>query len=92
MVVEDSDNALIDNVVITGEQQPRRGVEFRVRADERFGGLRIRNVVAPRVREVGIALEDLSSSGRLDSYIVRGNMATVKAELPATRRAVEGNL
>lgn len=92
LVVEDSDNALLDNIVITGDLQPERGIEYRVRADERFGGLRIRNVVAPAVNEIGIALENLSKAGGLDSYLITGNMATVKAELPAGKRLVEGNL
>ena len=92
MVVEDSDNALIDNVVIVGERQPARGVEYRVRADQRFGGLRIRNVVAPNVTEVGIAVENLSQSGGVDSYLISGNVATVKAASPSARRLVEGNL
>ena len=92
VVVEDSNNALLDNIVITGERQPTRGLEYRVTADERFGGLRIRNVVASEVRDVGIALEDRSKSGGLESYFVTANMATVKADLPADRRVVEGNL
>ncbi|MDE0626166.1 MAG: right-handed parallel beta-helix repeat-containing protein [Bryobacterales bacterium] len=92
VVVEDSNNALLDNIVITGEQQPTRGLEYRVTADETFGGLRIRNVVASAVRDVGIALEDRSKSGVLESYFVTANMATVKADLPADRRVVEGNL
>lgn len=92
VVVEDSNNALLDNIVITGERQPTRGLEYRVTADETFGGLRIRNVVASEVRDVGIALEDRSKSGGLESYFVTANMATVKADLPADRRVVEGNL
>ncbi len=92
VVVEDSDNALLDNIVITGRPQPGRGVEYRITADEAFGGLRIRNVVAPDARAVGIALENLSRSGRLDSYLVSANMASVKADLPAKRRLVDGNL
>ncbi len=92
LVVEDANNALLDNIVITGELQPGRGVEYRIRADERFGGLRIRNVVAPAVKEIGIALENLSKAGGLQSYLITGNMATVKAELTASKRLVEGNL
>lgn len=92
VVVEDSNNALLDNIVITGERQPARGLEYRVTADETFGGLRIRNVVASEVRDVGVALEDRSESGGLESYLVTANMATVKADLPADRRVVEGNL
>ena len=92
VVVEDSNNALLDNIVITGDRQPTRGLEYRVTADETFGGLRIRNVVASEVRDVGIALEDRSKSGGLESYLVTANMATVKADLPAERRVVEGNL
>ena len=92
LVVEDSDNALLDNIVITGEQQPGRGVEYRIRTDRRLGGLRIRNVVAPDVKEVGIALENLSKGGGLDSYLITGNVATVKAELAAGKHLVDGNL
>ena len=92
LVVEDSDNALLDNIVITGEQQPGRGIEFRIRTDRRLGGLRIRNVVAPDVKEVGIALENLSKGGGLDSYLITGNVATVKAELAAGKHLVDGNL
>lgn len=92
LVVEDSDNALIDNIVIAGERQPGRGVEYRLQSDRHLGGLRIRNVVAPNVREIGIALEDRSEDGVLESYLITGNMATVKAELAAKSRLVEGNL
>ena len=92
LVVEDSDNALMDNIVIVGEQQPGRGIEFRIRTDRRLGGLRIRNVVAPDVKEVGIALENLSKGGSLESYLITGNVATVKAELAARKHLVEGNL
>ena len=92
MVVEDSKNALIDNIVITGDLQPQVGVAYRIRADERFGGLRIRNVVAPSVKGAGISVERLSKAGGLESYMITGNMATVKADLEARKRLVEGNL
>ncbi len=92
VVVEDADNALLDNIVFAGNQQPARGVEYRVRSNERFGGLRIRNVVAPGAREAGITLRNLSDSGALDSYAITDNMATVKADLDAAKRVVEGNL
>ena len=92
LVVEDSDNALIDNIVIAGEQQPARGIEYRIRTDRRLGGLRIRNVVAPDVKEVGIALENLSKGGGLESYLITGNVATVKADLAAGKHLVDGNL
>lgn len=92
VVVEDSSNALLDNIVVSGEPRPGRGVEYRVTAEETFSGLRIRNVVATRVQGVGIALENLSDSGSLEAYMVTGNMATVKADLPARIRLVEGNL
>ena len=92
LVVEDSDNALLDNIVIAGEQQPGRGIEYRIRTDRKLGALRIRNVVAPDVKEVGIALENLSKDGSLESYLITGNVATVKAELTAGRHLVDGNL
>lgn len=92
VVVEDSNNALLDNIVITGDRQPSRGVEYRVTANETYGGLRIRNVVASNVKGVGIALENRSEGGGLESYFVTANMATVAADLPAKMRVVEGNL
>ena len=92
LVVEDADNALIDNIVVTGDLQPRTGVAYRIRAEERFGGLRIRNVVAAAVKGTGILVENLSEAGGLDSYMITGNLATVKADLEAGKRLVEGNL
>ena len=92
VVVEDADNALLDNIVIAGATQPRQGVVFRVRADERFGGLRIRNVAAPDVREVGIVVENLSDAGGLDSFAITDNLATVQADGRSEGGIVERNL
>ena len=92
VVVEDADNALLDNIVISGSTQPRQGIAFRVRADERFGGLRIRNVAAPDVRGVGIAVENLSDAGGLDSFAITDNLATVQADGRSERGIVERNL
>ena len=92
LVVEDADNTLVDNVVVTGELQPRQGVVYRIRADESFGGLRIRNVVAPDVTDAGISIENLSESGTLDSYAITDNLATVKADLSVERGIVDRNL
>lgn len=92
LVVEDADNALVDNVVITGEKQPKRGVEYRISADEAFGGLRIRNVVAPGAEEAGIVVENASQSGRLDSYTITDNIATVGTGAALRRGTVERNL
>ena len=92
IVVEDADNALVDNVVFSGDRQPKRGVEYRIRAGETFGGLRIRNVVAPGAEEAGIAVEQVSESGQLESYVITDNIATVKADVPSRRGTVERNL
>lgn len=92
VVVEDAGNALVDNVVFSGEAQPRTAVLYRIRADERFGGLRIRNVVAPAAGEAGVAIENLSESGGLDSYAITDNLATVRAEAAPPERRVERNL
>ena len=92
VVIEDADNALVDNVVFTGRSRPGRAIEYRIRADERFGGLRIRNVVASGTKSAGIALSNLSKSGSLSSYAITDNMATVRADLEAKSRIVEGNL
>ena len=92
VVVADSNNALLDNIVISGTTQPRQAVAFRVRADERFGGLRIRNVAAPDARGVGIVVENLSESGGLDSFAITDNLATVRADGRSERGIVERNL
>ncbi len=92
LVVEDADNVLVDNVVITGEKQPKRGVEYRISSDETFDGLRIRNVVAPGAEEAGIVVENLSQSGGLGSYMITDNIATVEAEAASERGTVERNL
>lgn len=92
VVIEDADNALVDNVVFTGRSQPGRAIEYRIRSDERFGGLRIRNVVASGTKSAGIAISNLSKSGGLSSYAITDNMATVKANVEAKSRIVEGNL
>ena len=92
VVIEDADNALVDNVVFTGRSRPGRAIEYQIRADERFGGLRIRNVVASGTKSAGIALSNLSESGGLSSYAITDNMATVNADLEAKSRIVEDNL
>ncbi len=92
VVVEDSRNTVIDNVVIIGDSQPEIGVAYRVRADERFGGLRITNVIADQVRGTGIVVENLSEKGGLDSFLISGNMATVEAKVKSKKHLVEGNL
>lgn len=92
VVVEDARNALIDNVAVVGDRPPAVAVAYRIRADERFGNLRIRNVTAPDAREAGIVLENLSRSGGLDSYAITDNLATLQADLPAAKRLVGGNL
>ncbi len=83
---------MLDNIVIVGDKQPGYGIVYRIRSDEQFGGLRIRNVLAQDVGKSGILLENLSKSGGLDSYSITGNLASVDADLPARRRLVEGNL
>ena len=92
LVVEDADNALVDNVVFTGEKQPKRGVEYRISSDEAFGGLRIRNVVALEAKEAGIVVESPSQAGRLDSYAITDNIATVEVRAASARGIVERNL
>ena len=92
VVVEDADNALIDNVVFAGKLRPERGIEYRIRSNERFGGLRVRNVVARGTQSAGIVVANLSESGRLDSYAITDNLATVQADLESPARVVRGNL
>jgi hypothetical protein len=77
---------LIDNVTISGTKQPQFGVVYRIKSDEIFNGLRIQNVLAPDARETGIVLENQSDSGRLETYHLSGNMATVRSEIPAPTR------
>jgi hypothetical protein len=80
LLVEDANEALIDNVAVSGQRQPQFGVAYRVSAGETFGGLRISNVVAPDARVAGIALEKRSDSGRLEPWQLSGNLATVRSD------------
>jgi hypothetical protein len=84
LLVENADQALIDNVTVSGERQPQFGVVYRISANQMFSGLRIRNVLAPAVREAGIVLEIRSAAGGLESWQLSGNMATVRSNIPAT--------
>ena len=92
LLVEDANNVLIDNVVFQGAAQPEYGVLYRVRSDSKFRGLRIRNVLAEDVRSVGIVLENVSSSGGLESYLITDNISTIRADLKADQRLVRNNL
>jgi hypothetical protein len=78
VLVEDSDNALIDNVVISGSKQPQFGVVYRVKSNQRFRGLRIHNVFAPDAREAGIVVENSSDSGAIDAPDISGNVGVVR--------------
>lgn len=80
--VADSNNVLIDNVTISGEKQPQFGVMYRVGANKSFKGLRIRNVLAPNVRDAGVVLENTSETGQLDLIQLSGNVATVQTVFP----------
>lgn len=92
IVVEDADNALIENIVLAGSLRPEHGIEYRIGSDERFGGLRIRSVVAHGTASAGISLVNASETGRLDSYSITDNLATVEADLESVSRVVRGNL
>ena len=93
VLVEDSNHTLIDNVVFeSAEARPRHGIVYRVRANEQYRGLRIRNVVAEDVRSEGIVLENLSESGRLDSYMITGNLSTVRDKVKGRHAVVRDNL
>jgi hypothetical protein len=87
LLVEDGNDVLIDNVTVAGEKQPQFGVVYRISADKTFGGLRISNVLAPDAREAGIVLENASKSGRLETYQLSGNMATVSSDIPSPARS-----
>lgn len=86
LLVEDGDNVLIDNVTVSGSPQPQLGVVYRVKSNEKFNGLRIRNVLAPNVRGTGITIENESDSGQLETYELTDNMATVSTDLPEPAR------
>ena len=93
VLVEDADNVLIENVVFEGDKaQPRHGILYRVRANEQYRGLRIRNVLARDVRSEGIVLENLSESGSLDSYMITGNLSSVRDEVKGHQAVVRDNL
>ena len=92
LVLEDANNAVVDNVAIVGENQPEIGVAYRIQREETFSGLRVSNVIADQVRGTGIVVEYLNKKGKLDSYMIRGNLATVAAKSKSARQVVESNL
>ncbi len=92
VLVEDADRAMLDNISINGDAYPEVGVLYRVSADERFSGLRVRNVVVPDASKAGIAIENASASGGLDSYAITDNIAVVKDGVQSERRLIERNL
>ena len=93
VVVEDANNTLIDNVVFEGAKaRPAIGIPYRVRANKQYRGLRIRNVLARDVRAEGIVLENLSKSGGLDSYMITGNLSSVRDKIEGHRKVVLDNL
>ena len=93
VLVEDANNTLIDNVVFEGAKaRPAIGIAYRVRANKQYRGLRIRNVLARDVRAEGIVLENLSQSGGLDSYMITGNLSSVRDKIEGHRKVVLDNL
>lgn len=90
VVAEDADNALI-NDHFTGRLRPGRAIEYWVCADERFGGLRIRNVAGSETKSAGIALSNLSKSGGSGAYAIKDNMSTLDADLEVQSRTLEGD-
>lgn len=92
VLIEDSDHAFVDNVVVRGDRTPEHGVVYRISSNERFRGLRIHNVRAAHVRGTGVLIENKSESGGLDDYRITGNDAAVQADEPAARRIVRDNL
>lgn len=93
VLIEDANNALIDNVVASDESPwPEYGILFRIRANERFRVLRIRNVLAEDVQVAGIVLENASSSNRLESYLNADNIATIRDDFKAHRTLVDDNV
>jgi hypothetical protein len=93
VLLEDVDHALVDNLVVSGEKQPKEGLRYSITADREFSGLRIRNVLADKVRDVGIWLHNESKSGKLISGSILDNLAIAGAN-DASRFSVriKGNL
>lgn len=85
VLVEDANHLLLDNVMFLGSGAgPAVGIRYLVRSDGRFEDLRIRNSVARRVRDVGIALES-AGQGRLEGYSLVDNEATVRDDIGGLR-------
>ncbi len=78
VLLEDVDHVLVDNLVVSGEKQPKEGLRYSITADREFSGLRIRNVLAEDVRDIGIVLHNSSKSGSLTSGWIADNLAIVK--------------
>ncbi len=92
MLVQDTSDLLIDNVVFRGAKKPEYGVRYRIVSDEHFRALRIRNVLAEDVRTAGIVLENASESGTLDSYLLSDNVSVIQIDLEAEQGLERNNL
>ena len=92
LLVEDANDVLIDNVVFQGKARPEYGVLYRIKSDEQFDSLRIRNVLAEGLRGDGIVLENVSKSGGLKSFTITDNIATIRADVKSDQSLIRNNL
>ena len=90
--LSDPDTALLDNVVISGEVQPDTALAVRLRAPRRLGPLRIRGVIAPAARRLGIEVSASPEAGGLDACVISDNLAKVSVTAKVGHRVVERNL
>lgn len=81
LLVEDSDDFVLDGLRVSGARKPPVGLRYRISSNEAFGGLQVRGVSAEGVGDAGILLENGSESGSLRSKRLDGNLAVVRDQL-----------
>ena len=88
----DPDTALLDNLVISGDVQPRKGLEVLLASSRRLGPLRISNLIMPAALDVGITVSRTPAAGGLDTLVMTDNLAAVRVDEDAARRVWDRNL
>jgi hypothetical protein len=94
LLLEDCDGALIDGFTLRGQTGSlANGICYRLTTRGVFSGLRISNVFAPSVKDMGILLEATGKKkGTLADYFVAGNLSRVEDRIQGPRATIVNNL
>ncbi len=93
MLLENCDRALVDGFTLRGQSSNLGvGICFRIEDGNAYSGLRLSNVLAPEVTDVGILLDVSGKKGTLSDYVISGNIAKVRDGIEGSRRVIANNL